>query len=199
MIRPDIKYGAFPSSAVTIDPRELAARIGRGLDPSDVTLTGIIDKFNEKASYKYAYCVSPVSVAGEYCDFGFASVKSRALSSLLSDCDKAILLATTAGVDIDRLISRLGALSRTEAFLADAVGSAAIESFCDLICAELEKGFNCTKRFSPGYADLPLEFQRHLLCRLDAPASVGITLNSSLLMTPMKSITAIIGINKQIP
>ena len=197
MIRPDVKYGAFPSSEVVIDPRELSARIGRGLDLSDVTLTDIIDKFNKKARYRYAYCVSPVSVAGECCDFGFASVNSRALSSLLSGCDKAILLATTAGIDIDRLISRLSTLSRTEAFLTDAVGSAAIESFCDLICAELEKSFPCTKRFSPGYADLPLKFQSDLLGRLDATASVGITLNSSLLMTPMKSITAVIGIKEQ--
>lgn len=196
MIRPDVKYGSFPSSAVEIDRRELAARIGRGLDPSDARLTDIVGKFNEKAKYRYAYCVSPVTVAEKCCDFGFASVESVALSSLLSGCEGAIFLATTAGIDVDRLISRLGAISRTDAFLADAVGSAAAESFCDIICSELNKRFDCTKRFSPGYADLPLEFQSALLDRLDSPASVGITLNSSLLMTPMKSITAIIGIKK---
>lgn len=196
MIRSDVKYGSLPSSAVAIDPHELAARIGRGLDPSDARLTDIIGKFNEKAKYRYAYCVCPVSVSRDRCELGFTSVESSALSSLLSGCEEAIILAITAGIDVDRLISRLGAISRTDAFLADAVGSAAAESFCDLICAQLNKSFDCTKRFSPGYADLPLEMQSALLERLDSPASVGITLNSSLLMTPMKSITAIIGIKK---
>ena len=195
MIRPDIKYGVVPCSEISIDERELAARLGSGLGYSSDTLNSIISQFNDKVIYRYAYSVLPVKVLDNTCDFGFAKVESHDLSCILSSCQRAIFLAVTTGIETDRLIHRLERSSRSDAFFADSVGSAAIESFCNLICRRLANELPITKRFSPGYGDLPLEFQRDLLGRLDAHASVGITLNSSLLMTPMKSITAIIGIN----
>ncbi len=49
-------------------------------------------------------------------------------------------------------------------------------------------------RFSPGYGDLPLAFQRQLLDALQADRRIGIGLTDTLLMTPSKSVSAIIGI-----
>ena len=49
-------------------------------------------------------------------------------------------------------------------------------------------------RFSPGYGDLPLDFQKEFLKITDASRKLGISLNDSLLMSPSKSVTAIIGI-----
>ena len=50
-------------------------------------------------------------------------------------------------------------------------------------------------RFSPGYGDLSLEMQRDIFRVLDCPRKIGLTLNESLLMSPSKSVTAIIGIS----
>ena len=49
-------------------------------------------------------------------------------------------------------------------------------------------------RFSPGYGDLPLEMQRDIFRVLDCSRKIGLTLNESLLMSPSKSVTAIVGI-----
>ncbi|MCR5275107.1 MAG: Vitamin B12 dependent methionine synthase activation subunit, partial [Clostridiales bacterium] len=48
--------------------------------------------------------------------------------------------------------------------------------------------------FSPGYGDLPIEVQKEFLPLLDAERRLGITLSDSYLMSPSKSVTAIIGI-----
>ena len=49
-------------------------------------------------------------------------------------------------------------------------------------------------RFSPGYGDLPLSLQRDIFRVLDCPRKIGLTLNESLLMSPSKSVTAIVGL-----
>ena len=50
-------------------------------------------------------------------------------------------------------------------------------------------------RFSAGYGDLPLGVQREIFAALDCPKHIGLTLNDSLLMSPTKSVTAIVGIS----
>jgi cobalamin-dependent methionine synthase I len=119
---------------------------------------------------------------------------SASLTKILCGCKEVIFLAVSAGIDSDRLLQRATIKNNYEAFLLDAIGSAMIESFADHINMEIAKEVCVTKRFSPGYSDFPLEFQKTLLDRLNADSTVGISLSDELLMTPMKSITAVIGI-----
>ena len=59
-----------------------------------------------------------------------------------------------------------------------------------------ERGLYTNFRFSPGYGDLPMETQPILLAALDAQRRLGITLApKSLLMTPTKSVTAVVGMS----
>jgi len=53
-----------------------------------------------------------------------------------------------------------------------------------------------TSRFSPGYRDLPLTLQREIFTLLEPSRRIGLSLNASLLMSPSKSVTAIVGITK---
>ena len=74
-----------------------------------------------------------------------------------------------------------------------------IEALCDEFCRDMERelallGFCTTKRFSPGYSDLPLEIQRDIFRVLGCEKRIGLMLNESLLMSPSKSVTAIVGI-----
>ena len=50
-------------------------------------------------------------------------------------------------------------------------------------------------RFSPGYGDFELGVQSDIFRVLDCPRRIGLSLNKSLLMSPSKSVTAIIGIS----
>lgn len=129
-------------------------------------------------------------------DLGFARVRSRSLSERLSGCHKVIVFAATVGLALDRLIARYGTRTPSRAVMLDAVGVERVEALCDTFCHDMEKlsGKELAPRFSPGYGDLPLEFQREIFRALDASRRIGVSLNESLLMSPSKSVTAIVGI-----
>ena len=52
----------------------------------------------------------------------------------------------------------------------------------------------CRPRFSPGFGDLTLEVQPRLIRSIDAQKLLGVTVGKTYLMSPMKTVTAIIGI-----
>ena len=117
----------------------------------------------------------------------------------LAECQSTVLFAATVGVGMDRLIARYSRTQPAKALLLDALGSERIEALCDAFCesALAEKrvlGLAVTPRFSPGYGKLPLELQRQLIGLLDTPRGIGLTLNESLLLSPTKSVTAIVGL-----
>ena len=194
MIYNDVIYGSVSPSDFEINKIELAARIGAGINYENELLNKCIDDFNKAVTYKYAYIKTPVFVSGGICDFGFANVKSSSLASVLCDSKEVFIFAVTTNIDIDRLITKLYLKKDPSAFFMDSIGSAAVESLADHVNHKICEGINTTNRFSPGYADFPLEFQRDLLARINATQTVGIILSDKLMMTPMKSITAIIGI-----
>ena len=146
-------------------------------------------------------CLSRVPIAIEEgsVELGFAQTESLALAGALRGCREAYVFAATVGLGIDRLLLRYGRLSPARALCIDAIGSAAIEATCDRLCAELseallEEGSALGMRFSPGYGDLALEFQRELFAFLNCARRIGLTLGEGLLMSPAKSVTAIAGI-----
>ena len=125
--------------------------------------------------------------------------ESRSLSARLSGCSRAVIFAATVGLEPDRRLLRYGSREPSRALLCQAIGTERVEALCDALCRELaceyaERGMTLRPRFSPGYGDCPLSLQRELLVRLDAAHRIGITLNESLLMTPTKSVTAIVGL-----
>lgn len=130
------------------------------------------------------------------CDFGSFSVCSEQLKKNLQDCNKVLLLAATAGVGIDRLISKYGRIAPSKALMFQAIGAELVEAICDTFGREYEAERACTlcPRFSPGYGDLPLETQKDVFRVLDPAKRIGLTLNDSLLMSPSKSVTAFAGV-----
>ncbi|MCR4955218.1 MAG: Vitamin B12 dependent methionine synthase activation subunit [Lachnospiraceae bacterium] len=147
------------------------------------------------------YVTVPIRVCGDEVDLQFAKVKSKALAKNLSGCEKAVVFAATAGIQIDRLIVKYQKKSISKALFMQAIGAERVESLCDVFCdwlkEEGEKQKNYLRpRFSPGYGDLPLEFQKDMVKVLDCTKKIGVSLNESLLMTPSKSVTAIVGMGK---
>ena len=133
---------------------------------------------------------------GDTLDLGFAKTDSRDLKKHLEGCGEILLFACTAGAETDRRIARAKLLSPARGLLMHAIGAQQVEGGCDRLCARLAQQFpdrQLTDRFSPGYGDLTLEMKRDVMAALDCGRTVGITLTDSLLMTPSKSVTAIIG------
>jgi hypothetical protein len=137
---------------------------------------------------------------GDTLDLGFAKTDSRDLKKHLEGCGEILLFACTAGAETDRRIARAKLLSPARGLLMHAIGAQQVEGGCDRLCARLAQQFpdrQLTDRFSPGYGDLTLEMQRDVMAALDCGRTVGITLTDSLLMTPSKSVTAIIGMKER--
>ena len=142
----------------------------------------------------------PVILDGDMLDLGFAKTDSRDLKQHLEGCGEILLFACTAGAETDRRIARAKLLSPARGLLMHAIGAQQVEGGCDRLCARLAQQFpdrQLTDRFSPGYGDLTLEMQRDVMAALDCGRTVGITLTDSLLMTPSKSVTAIIGMKER--
>ena len=119
---------------------------------------------------------------------------------MLARCDKAAVLVCTLGLPFDQRLVALQARDMAKAVLWDACGSAFVEAGCDAAEDEISARFPelyLTDRFSPGYGDLPLALQRPLCAALDTPRRLGVHVTESLLLNPVKSVTAIIGLARE--
>ena len=117
--------------------------------------------------------------------------------NMLADCGSAALLVCTLGAGYERLEKEWEARDMARAAVMDACASAWTETVCDEAEAEIRGRFPdsfLTDRFSPGYGDLPLSLQADILRATDAGRKLGITVNSSFLLLPCKSVTAVIGL-----
>ncbi len=112
-------------------------------------------------------------------------------------CQRVTLLAVTLGKEITNVLEELSQTKISQAVLLDATASAAAENLAEqldaLITGEIRrKGFYPTARFSPGYSDWNLSWQKELLESLDGE-KIGLGLTPYNLLEPIKSITAAIG------
>lgn len=128
-------------------------------------------------------------------DIGFGDIESKSLYKHLQGCHSVILFAATIGIGVDRLIARYSRISPVKSVIIDALASSAIEYWCDRAELDITKDepLHCA-RFSAGYGDFPLSYQKDFVRCLDVTRKLGITLSDSLLMTPTKSVTAVIGL-----
>ena len=165
--------------------------------------TALMENCLKEASgrFRYAVCWREVSLKldRDTVDLTLLRTSSAALRKNLDGCKRAVLFAATVGLGIDRLTAKYSRLSPTKALMMQAIGAERIEGLCDAFCDELRKTYGAVRpRFSPGYGDLPLEVQRELFAVLDCPRQIGLTVNESLLMSPSKSVTAIVGIKESL-
>ncbi|MBQ1965597.1 MAG: Vitamin B12 dependent methionine synthase activation subunit [Clostridia bacterium] len=140
-------------------------------------------------SYRVCSLDFPVICKEDQVDLSFAVTDSKALAKNLAGCRTVTVFAATVGIAPDRLMARYQVLSPVKALCINAIATERIEALCD---AFEQSQAPCRPRFSPGYGDLPLELQRELFAALD-PQCIGLTLNESCLMSPTKSVTAILG------
>lgn len=118
----------------------------------------------------------------------------------LEGCSKAALLCVTLGTGADRLIRQLAVSDMTESVITDSLASAATEQLCDIAELEIRQKLPdkfMTWRFSPGYGDFPIIWQRELLNLIDATRRIGLYLSDGGMLVPSKSVTAVIGVSEK--
>ena len=129
-------------------------------------------------------------------------IEGSQIGAHLAGCDKVILLAATVGDAIEETVTKKFADGEYSAsVLLDAAATTAVEQIANSMEKAIKpkaaaKGYGMRWRFSPGYGDWPIEQQPELI-RLSRAADIGISLSSSMMLVPRKSITAIIGLYKE--
>lgn len=123
-------------------------------------------------------------------------LKSKRLARRLKGAKSAFIFIVTIGHRVDDRIQELIKKEEyTKALFFDAVGSAYAEGLAEKAqqyLSEIAKPFEITYRFSPGYGDLGLEAQK-IFFEILKPEQIGVSLTSSFMMKPRKSVTAICG------
>jgi len=189
-------------SSPPISEKEILRYAGcHSSDPQILSLIrDCLSEITSKLSYKVCFSEYPAAINENKCDLGFCSVLSDDLSKNLSGCHKIIVFAATIGLEMDRAIAKYARISPVKALLFQAIGAERIEALCDCFSEDIKSnvaavGEYLHPRFSPGYGDLPLQFQKQIFMVLDCSRKIGIGLNESLLMSPSKSVTALIGLS----
>lgn len=145
----------------------------------------------EKASPKYLYVEKDLPCP--------QIMGGKDIESHLNGCEKAIVMCATVGSEVDKLIRISQISDMARAVVMDSLASVAVEQVCnafDKIIAKKYSDYNMTFRFSPGYGDYPIELQKIILQMLDAPKKIGLCTNDNFLLTPTKSVTAVLGLSK---
>jgi hypothetical protein len=145
---------------------------------------------------------------------GGKSFHSKVLRMHMEGSIAAAVMAVTVGPEVDERISGfMNEGKAAQGYIMNGVAAAAADTIADAVEEEilksieggteidmeaggtinLQPGWKCTLRFSPGYADFILENQGEIF-DLVKPGEIGLNLTKSCLMVPMKSITAVIGI-----
>lgn len=175
---------------------EIARYAGcRTLTPTiEQLIHACLNEVRDELRYTVVYAECPVKTTDNGVDFGAFFVPSVSLKKRLEGCSSAVWFAATAGLALDRLIARYSITEPSKALLFQSIGAERCEALCQAFCSFLSEQHETRNRFSPGFGDCPLETQRKVFRLLDCPRNIGVSLNESLLMSPTKSVTAVVGL-----
>lgn len=133
---------------------------------------------------------------------GCAPMQSTSLAALLTRSFHAAILGVTVGpVVVERIGSLMKGSRFVEAVIYDAVASEMTEAAMEFLHRNVRQersrfGQGVTRRYSPGYGDLPLTCQQTLHEALHM-YEIGVSLSPRWMLIPEKSTLAIAGIEEK--
>lgn len=201
-----VKTYIADNAALVIPEKEAARYLGYGGHPvSEEDLVMIregITQVKAVVAGKACYCRYGIRVNGDEIELPYGTVKSTHLGKWIEGCDEAYFFAATIGSGFDRLIRRTSLTSMAKGAVLQACGAAAVEAICDEINRVIDEeaaaeGRKTRRRYSPGYGDFALENQKGFFAVLNPAKYIGLTLMDTLIMSPEKSVTALIGVERE--
>lgn len=165
---------------------------------SDEYLGEVAKELEEIASVQKACLISSThKVDGYYYvdELGLL-LTSQDINNMFDQVDTIAVFVVTLGIGVDKKIGFYGHTDMLRSMVLDGLASVYVEQILDELqseCDSMQTGKYPTMRFSPGYGDCPLEIQRQIGDKMDIYRRLGITLSSSNIMIPQKSITAFVG------
>ena len=129
-------------------------------------------------------------------------ITSRNLAKNMKGCTQVVMLGATLGVEVDMLMKRYSLTEMSRTVVLQACAAAMLEEYLNNWQKSLKEemtsqGYFLRPRFSPGYGDFSILHQKDILGMLDCAKKIGLTMTDSYMMSPTKSVTAIIGISTE--
>lgn len=168
------------------------------LEQIDILTKELQQKITPRHIYKRLNC----SINDNIINIDNITIKSKNLANHINGCNEIILLSATLSIVADNLLRRYSVTDIAKAAILQAISAAMIEEYCDQIEKEiadnlLKEDLYLTTRFSPGYGDFPITHQKDILDILECNKKIGLTLSESYMLSPTKSVTAIMGITNK--
>lgn len=185
--------------------KEAVRYLGFGRREADEATVELVarsfEELERTASPRIVWRLFPLKIEGENClDIGGMKVVSRSLGKNMKGCCQAVVLGATLGSGVDLLMRRQSLTDMAKAVVTQACAAAMLEEYLDeeqeKMGRELEReGKYLRPRFSPGYGDFSIQHQSQILAMLEAPKKIGLSMTDSSMLTPVKSVTAVIGVS----
>lgn len=128
----------------------------------------------------------------------------RIILNSLKGCIRFAVFTVTAGVYFQKWMEDLDSLGdMVDRYIADCIGTEIVEATADFMQKQLaekcrQEGYGITNRYSPGYCGWSIKEQHTLFTLLGEECTSGIRLMQSGLMYPIKSVSGIIGIGRDV-
>jgi len=168
------------------------------------TLEGLIPRARELIEPVLLYELFPVErVRPEEVDIRGGAVRSRRLAKLWGRAQEVALALSTLGPRLDEQVSAYFVSEKpVEALALDAVGNVALGEMGEEFCRLMERGargrgMETSAPFGPGQVDWGLEGQR-LFFDLLPGKEIGVQLNESYLMVPLKSVSWAVALGRNL-
>lgn len=189
-------------------------RIGKFLDYDKDSNTAFVAEMIEDALNQSASLCRVRAEFTLYDMVTFEKPSSMVINGVLLDVGKIVagqlrksdivaVFACSAGQEIgDEARKLIGEKDFLKGYILDLIGSQAADGAADLMQEELRivaerRGLKITNRYSPGYCGWNVS-EQHKLFSLMPDNYCGITLNPSALMHPIKSVSGIIGLGRNV-
>ena len=195
----------YATDQIIARTKEAIRYLGYGRHAVDEQTLALIDvsfgELDQTTQAKSVYRIFDCKVTGEdQVTIGKMNIKSRSLGKNLRGCKEAVVFGATLGTSVDILMKRYSLTDMAKSVVLQACAAAYLEEYCDdlqLSIGEELKAQNkwLRPRFSPGYGDFDIHHQDDILRMLDTAKKIGLTMTDSYMLTPTKSVTAIIGIS----
>ena len=134
---------------------------------------------------------------------GNTGLNSPLLSSFLLPADELAIVVGTIGANLERQVKHL--LDGSEPLLGlllDGIGNAAIDSLVGEVCRVIAdiarlRGYQASSPFSPGMPGFLITEQWPLF-KLVPAGQIGVSLTTTGIMVPLKSVSMVIGMGQQV-
>lgn len=187
--------------------KEAVRYLGYGRHAVDDQTLALVDSSFEEldriVKERIVYRIFGLEVSGEeQIKIEQLEIVSKNLAKNLRGCSQIVMLGATLGIEVDMLMKRYSLTQMSKAVVMQACAAAMLEEYLDewqenLADKMRNDGYYLRPRFSPGYGDFSILHQGDILRMLDSAKKIGLTMTDSSMLTPTKSVTAVIGLSKE--